>query len=120
MVEKFKNNVNARKKREKKIRKVVDGRTLAKTGRVEQLNVRVTEDVKQLVISAAAAEGIHIAELIERIILDALGSRRKHEDTGGDLFGISCGAIIIAIVSRYGYQSADNALDGAIWGLPSA
>ena len=57
LVEKFKNNVNARKKREKKIRKVVDGRTLAKTGRVEQLNVRVTEDVKQLVISAAAARG---------------------------------------------------------------
>ena len=33
------------------------------------------------------------------------------------IFGISCGAIIIAIVSRYGYQSADNALDGAIWGF---
>jgi hypothetical protein len=33
------------------------------------------------------------------------------------IFGILCGAVIIAIVSRYGYQSADNALDGAIWGF---
>ena len=30
-------------------------------------------------------------------------------------FGITCGAVIAAIVSRYGYRTADNELDGYIW-----
>ena len=30
-------------------------------------------------------------------------------------FGIICSAVIIAIVSRYGYRTADNELDGYIW-----
>ena len=69
----FQPGVNARKRREKKIRSAADGRKLAKTGRTDQLNVRVTPEVKDLVVKAAEAEGIFIGDLIERLILDALG-----------------------------------------------
>ncbi|MGA7327215.1 MAG: hypothetical protein WBX25_22695 [Rhodomicrobium sp.] len=31
------------------------------------------------------------------------------------LFGIFCGAIVIAIAARYGFKTSDNDLDGYIW-----
>lgn len=61
-----------RKKREKKIRSTADGRTLTKTGRVEQLNVRVTPELKKAVNDVSEAEGIRIAELVERFIWEGI------------------------------------------------
>lgn len=31
------------------------------------------------------------------------------------IFGIVCSVVIVAVVARYGYQGADNPVDGAIW-----
>ena len=68
---------SARKKREKKVRSAADGRKLAQMGRTEQLNVRVTPEVKKLVARAAEIEGIFMGDLIERLILDALGGETE-------------------------------------------
>ena len=69
--------VSARKNREKKIRATVDGRSLAATGRIEQLNIRVRGDIKKLVVASAAERGCTMAELMELIILDALGEQSQ-------------------------------------------
>jgi hypothetical protein len=74
--EKLRAKVNAgpkaRKQKEKKIRSAVDGRTLKVTGRTEQFNFKAREGLKQSVAQAAAAEGIAIAEWMERAIQAAL------------------------------------------------
>ena len=31
------------------------------------------------------------------------------------LFGLGCGALVIAIAARYGFKTSDNDFDGAIW-----
>jgi hypothetical protein len=62
----------ARKKREKKIRAAVDGRSLTATGRVIQFNFKCTLEIKGMAVAAAEAEGISIAEWMERLIIDAV------------------------------------------------
>ncbi len=57
-----------RKQKEKRIRSAVDGRTLKGTGRSAQFNFKAREDIKQRVSQAAAAEGVSIAEWMERAI----------------------------------------------------
>lgn len=75
LASKFKHHASpkARKTREKKIRATVDGRSLAATGRLEQFNIRVRADVRQMVVSTAAERGCTIAELVELIFIEALG-----------------------------------------------
>jgi len=62
----------ARKQKEQKIRSAVDGRTLKVTGRTEQFNFKAREGLKHSVNEAAKAEGITIAEWMERAIEAAL------------------------------------------------
>ena len=62
----------ARKKREKKIRAAVDGRSLTATGRVIQFNFKCTPEVKAMAVAAAEAEGISIAEWMEHLIISAV------------------------------------------------
>jgi hypothetical protein len=51
-----------RKQREKKVRSVVDGRTLRAKGRTEQLNVKIKPEIKRALAARIAADGITVAE----------------------------------------------------------
>ena len=62
----------ARKKKEKQIRSAVDGRTLKVTGRTEQFNFKAREGLKRRVSAAAVADGVTIAEWMERALEAAL------------------------------------------------
>jgi hypothetical protein len=62
-----------RKQREKKARSVVDGRTLRAKGRTEQLNVKVRPDIKRAIAERIEADGITIADFMERTLEAALG-----------------------------------------------
>jgi hypothetical protein len=64
-----------RKQREKMARSVVDGRSLRAKGRTEQLNVKVRPDIKQALSEYVAAEGVTIADWLERTLEAALGLR---------------------------------------------
>jgi hypothetical protein len=64
-----------RKAREKKARSVVDGRSLRAKGRTEQLNVKVRPDIKQALAVQIEAEGVTIADFMERMLEAALGMR---------------------------------------------
>jgi predicted HicB family RNase H-like nuclease len=66
--------VKERKAREKQIRSAVDGRSLKVTGRTVQFNFRCREEIRAGVADAAKAEGIKIAEWLERAIEAALGA----------------------------------------------
>ncbi len=57
-----------RKRREKKARSLVDGRTLRSKGRTAQLNVKVRPDIKETLAAQAAAKGIGITDLLERMV----------------------------------------------------
>lgn len=61
-----------RKQREQKIRSAVDGRSLKATGRTEQFNFKCREGTKIQVTEAAKADGLTIAEWMERAIEKAL------------------------------------------------
>jgi hypothetical protein len=65
----------ARKQQEKKVRGAVDGRTLRTTGRNAQFNFKCREDIKKGVTEAAAADGLSIAEYLERLIEADLQAR---------------------------------------------
>ena len=56
----------------KRIRAAVDGRSLRGTGRSEQFNFKCREEIKRCAIEAARADGITIAEWMERAIEAAL------------------------------------------------
>jgi hypothetical protein len=66
-----------RKQREKKAKSIVDGRTLKTKGRSEQLNVKVRADIKQALAARVEAEGLTIADWIERTLEAALGLREN-------------------------------------------
>jgi hypothetical protein len=57
-----------RRQREQKIRSAVDGRSLKATGRTEQFNFKCREGTKSKATEAAKAEGLTIAEWMERAI----------------------------------------------------
>ena len=62
-----------RKQRERKAHAIADGRSLRAKGRSEQLNVKVRPDIKQALAAKVEAEGITIADWIERTLEAALG-----------------------------------------------
>ena len=64
-----------RKTREKKVRSVVDGRSLKATGRTEQLNVTIRPDLKLAITEYVKAEGIKIVDLVERALEKEIGLR---------------------------------------------
>ncbi len=66
----------ARKQREKQARSVVDGRSLRAKGRTEQLNVKVRPDIKQALAERVEAEGVTIADWLERMLETALARAR--------------------------------------------
>lgn len=61
-------NVAAQIQQEKREQKKIDGRTLRKTGRTEQLNVRVKSGTKKEIERIAGDNGWLIAETIEHAI----------------------------------------------------
>ncbi len=70
-----------RKRREKKARSLVDGRTLKAKGRTEQLNVKVRPDVKQALTALAEADGISITDWLERTVEEKRGAKgAEHAD----------------------------------------
>lgn len=64
-----------RKQDEADIRKVVDGRSLRKTGRTAQFNFRARDDLKKAAQEAAKADGISLAEWMEAAIEAALSGK---------------------------------------------
>ena len=66
----------ARKQREQQARSVVDGRSLRAKGRTEQLNVKVRPDIKQALAEHVEAEGVTIADWLERMLETALARAR--------------------------------------------
>jgi hypothetical protein len=57
-----------RKEKEKKVRSVVDGRTLRAKGRSAQVNIKVRPEVKERLLQFAEAEGVLIADWFEQLI----------------------------------------------------
>jgi predicted HicB family RNase H-like nuclease len=71
----FSSDPKARKQKEKKIRAAVDGRSLRGTGRTEQFNFKCREEIKRRAVEAARADGITIAEWMERAIEAAVKAK---------------------------------------------
>ena len=71
----FSSDSTARKQKEKKIRAAVDGRSLRVTGRTEQFNFKCREEIKRCAVEAARADGIAIAEWMERAIQAAVQAK---------------------------------------------
>jgi len=57
-----------RKEKEKKVRSVVDGRTLRAKGRSAQVNIKVRPEVKERLLQFAEVEGVLIADWFEQLI----------------------------------------------------
>ena len=57
-----------RKEKEKKVRSVVDGRSLRAKGRSAQVNIKVRPEVKARLLQFAEAEGVLIADWFEQLI----------------------------------------------------
>ena len=57
-----------RKEKEKKVRAVVDGRSLRAKGRSAQVNIKVRPEVKERLLQFAEAEGVLIADWFEQLI----------------------------------------------------
>ena len=57
-----------RKEKEKKVRSVVDGRTLRAKGRSAQVNIKVRPEVKERLLQFAEAKGVLIADWFEQLI----------------------------------------------------
>jgi hypothetical protein len=57
-----------RKEKEKKVRSVVDGRTLRAKGRSAQVNIKVRPEVKERLLQFAEAEGVLIADWFEQLV----------------------------------------------------
>ena len=72
----FKPGTAARKERETKVRAAVDGRSLRATGRTAQFNLKCRPEIKAAVTKVAKAEGLSIAEWMERTLETALGVER--------------------------------------------
>ncbi|KLL03587.1 MAG: hypothetical protein MRERV_37c018 [Mycoplasmataceae bacterium RV_VA103A] len=51
-------------------RKKIDGRSLKRTGRVRQLNLKVTENFWRLLYQLAEEENCLITELVEKAVLE--------------------------------------------------
>lgn len=64
-----------RKAREKKVAKMVDGRTLRAKGRTVQINFKAKPSLREALDAKIAAEGITIADFMERMLEAALGLR---------------------------------------------
>lgn len=64
-----------RKAREKKVAKLVDGRKLRAKGRTVQTNFKTKPHIREALDAKIAAEGITIADFMERILEEALGLR---------------------------------------------
>ena len=62
----------ARKQREKQVRSIVDGRSLRAKGRSAQVNIKVRPDIKQALAERVEAEGVTIADWLERMLETAL------------------------------------------------
>lgn len=56
----------------------VDGRTLRKTGRVTQVNIKTTSEAKQTLFDKAAALGLSLAETFE-LAINALEVKKTKE-----------------------------------------
>jgi hypothetical protein len=57
-----------RKEKEKKVRSVVDGRSLRAKGRSAQVNIKVRPEIKERLLKFAEAEGVLIADWFEQLI----------------------------------------------------
>ena len=57
-----------RKEKEKKVRAVVDGRSLRAKGRSAQVNIKVRPEVKERLLQFVEAEGVLIADWFEQLI----------------------------------------------------
>ena len=64
-----------RKRREKQVRNLTDGRSLRQKGRTVQFNVMVKPEIKQAVLDQVAAEGISMVDFTERAFLKGLGKK---------------------------------------------
>jgi hypothetical protein len=64
-----------RKAREKKVSKMVDGRTLKAKGRTVQINFKAKPTIRQALDAKLASEGMTIADFMERTLEAALGLR---------------------------------------------
>jgi hypothetical protein len=59
-----------RKEKEKKVRRVVDGRSLRAKGRSAQVNIKVRPEVKERLLKFVEAEGMLIADWFEQLVED--------------------------------------------------
>ena len=64
-----------RKRREKQVRNLTDGRSLRQKGRTVQFNVMIKPEIKQAILDHVAAEGISMADFTERAFLKGLGRK---------------------------------------------
>ena len=64
-----------RKRREKQVRSLTDGRSLRQKGRTVQFNVMIKPEIKQAILDHVAAEGISMADFTERAFLKGLGRK---------------------------------------------
>ena len=71
-----KSQKSQRKTKEKKVHSVVDGRSLRATGRTEQLNVNIRQELKLAITEHVKSEGVKIVDWVERVFEEALGLKR--------------------------------------------
>jgi hypothetical protein len=64
-----------RKRREKQVRNLTDGRSLRQKGRTVQFNVMIKPEIKQAILDHVDAEGISMADFTERAFLKGLGRK---------------------------------------------
>ena len=64
-----------RKRREKQVRSLTDGRSLRQKGRTVQFNVMIKPEIKQAITNRVAEEGISMADWTERTFLRGLGRK---------------------------------------------